>query len=227
MRRLLLVGIAFAAMASADVMTLPVINPGFEGNLDGWSYTPNLANTSAQDGVVDFTEAHTGQSSLKLVMDSGGSGVWQDVSSPLPAGAVVELSWWMYMPNAGSQSNKWLLASLGVNGNFSPTSGCGPWLGAQDWSSTCKDGALLSQATPLSSWTQETLSFTLPSAVSSIAFQFTTQNGNGSGPAEPLWVDDVTLQVTAVPEPRAEFLLGTCILIMSGGLWRRLRGARR
>jgi hypothetical protein len=212
----LLVG---AVQAKAGTVSLTVTNPGFEGNLNGWSYIFNAAGTSAQDGFVDFTEAHTGQSSLELVMNSGGSGVWQNVSYPLPAGAVVQLGWWLYMPNAGSQSNKWFNASLSIDGNAFPT-GCQSY-GAQDLSETCTDGAILSQVTPLPSWTYETLSFTLPSAASSIAFEFNTQDGNGSGPAEPLWVDDVTLQATGagviIPEPSSLALFCTGLMCI---VWR-------
>lgn len=180
--------------AWCGTISLPVVNPGFEDGLNGWSYNPGNLPSAA---FIDTTVAHTGHNSLELIMESGGGGVYQDVPYTLPAGTTFELGFWLLMPYPGSQGNKWFTASFSSNGTPFP-SGC-PWYGAQDLTEACTDGAILSQATSLSSWTYETLSFTLPSATSSIALQFNTGNGNGSGPAEPLWVDDISLQAT--PEP--------------------------
>ena len=190
-----------AASATATVDPV-IVNPGFEAGVDPWQMYDDGGQGNA---VLDTTVSHTGSASGKLYLRWYGGTIEQYIACSLQAERELVLTWWMKMPEAGSESNKWFGALLVAR--------------ASDGTVAL---AQFERFDPILEWTQQTLRVTPSFPVVQVRVYTTTGAGGGGydGWDKPVWVDDFAL--TVVPEPSGVLALsGLLVSLVAPRLRRR------
>ena len=180
--RLLVCGVSLlCVIAAAYAGELPLLNPGFEEGVGqtAWHLGEDSCFSSpGNPALIDDNEAHTGQYSLKLKLDSDKA--WQIIDMPLEEGCELTLSAWVKMPAPGSPQTKVLTFNLYGLGTMDD---CALWS-----ANTFPD-----YSGPYPEWTKLSFTHVAPVYADRIAVQFDTQNGPIGNPSIELWIDDVTL----------------------------------
>lgn len=177
---ILLLCVAKIVGASGLLEKVALTNAGFEKNLDGWKTMIDSADKKAN---VTTAQRRNGEASLELKYGPWGGGVQQKIGRPLNNGATVKISAYVLMPTGGSRHNKVLAFEIqGLDSN-----------GKVIWTTSSFHDARFKG--PHEKWTRLTFEPTNLAPAAAFNILINTQNGDGNGPSESVFVDDLQVEV--------------------------------
>ena len=196
----------FLALTSVGVAQNFVLNPGFESGgpppSGGFIEYPagstigawNVDRNSVDVHDSGHTTAHTGRASLDLAGSSLGGSISQVLS--LTEGASYQLSLWVGNHWFHTDPNPYKVLDIAWGGT-----------------AVASEIIPLTSTGPQISWSQRTYTLVAPASLTELRFSTPTLNGG------PL-IDDISVTLTAVPEPSA-ITIATGLSLLGAGGFRR------